>query len=123
MGQKTGSKSLVLDGYKYNWDFDDESGTKSRFYHATTNYDEVSDEDIKKYGIQKHGYEEIMGKKCLKVTTEKPVKSTSWVWNNIPLRTEAVYAGNNMIMEVIEISTSNIDEKIFEMPEGITFSE
>ncbi|MDD4210234.1 MAG: hypothetical protein PHI52_07865, partial [Bacteroidales bacterium] len=99
------------------------TGTKMKYYQSVTDYDDVSAKDIERYGIKKHGYEDILGKKCLKVTTEKPAKSTTWIWKNIPLKTEADFGGNKVLMEAIEISTDNVDSKRFDLPAGITFSE
>ncbi|NCC71964.1 MAG: hypothetical protein EOM06_01085 [Sphingobacteriia bacterium] len=123
MGNKSGTKSLVLDGWKYQWDIDSNSGTKSKFYQSVTDYDKVSEKEIERYGIQKHGYETIAGKNCLKVTTEKPAKSTSWIWENIPLKTEAVFAGNQVLVEVVEIKEGNVDPDVFKLPDGVTFTE
>lgn len=123
MDQKFGGKSLVLDGYQYQWDYDATEGTKRRFHQSETNYENISERDIERYGIQKHGYEDILGKKCLKVTTEKPVKSTIWVWKGIPVKTEATFASQKVVSEAIEISTDNIDPSVFSLPDGVSFSE
>jgi len=123
MGEKSGSKSLIIDGLQYQWSDDSDTGTKRNYYQAVTDYDQVSESDIKRYGIQKHGYEEILGKQCLKVTTEKPAQSTIWIWNNIPLKTEAVFAGNKVTMEAIELSEGAVNNDLFELPAGVTFTE
>ena len=122
-GEKSGSNSLVKDGFKYMWELNSETGSKSKFYQAATDYDNISEKDIQRYGIEKHGYEEILGRKCLKVTTEKPAKSTIWIWNGIPLKTEAVFGGNEVVMEAIEISMGNVNNKLFELPSTVTFSD
>jgi len=121
-GEKSGSNSLVVDGVKYMWDLNSETGTKSKFYQAATDYDNLSESDIERYGIEKHGYEEILGKKCLKVTTEKPAKSTTWIWNGVPMKTKAAFGSTEVVMEAIEISTESIDNKLFELPATVTFS-
>lgn len=123
MGEEIADYSLMVDGFKYSWGADATTGTKMKYYQSVTDYDDVSAKDIERYGIKKHGYEDILGKKCLKVTTEKPAKSTTWIWKNIPLKTEADFGGNKVLMEAIEISTDNVDSKRFELPDGITFSE
>lgn len=117
------SYSLIVDGYKYVWENDKTTGRKMKFYQAVTDYDNVSERDIEQYGIKKNGHEDILGKKCLKVTTEKPAKSTIWMWNNIPLKTEVAFGGSKVLMEAIEISTDNVDTKRFELPSNITFTE
>ena len=123
MGQKMGDKTVVVDGFQYKWNYDSNEGSKNKFYQTVTDYDKVSEKDIKRYGIVKHGYEEILGKKCLKVTIEKPAKSTIWVWNGIPLKTEAVFAGNKVLMEAVEINLENIDKSFFELPNDVKFPD
>lgn len=124
MGEKTGGKALVVDGFRYSWEYDNTGGTKSKYYTAAaTDYENVPEKDKERYGIEKHGYEEIAGKKCLKVTIEKPVKSTVWVWEGIPLKTISNFAGNDVLMEAVEIKTGGVDASIFKIPEGITFTD
>ncbi|HPR31327.1 MAG TPA: hypothetical protein PLK12_04490 [Prolixibacteraceae bacterium] len=124
MGNKTGGKALVLDGYRYNWEYDQSEGTRMKFYSAAaTDYENVSQKDKERYGIEKHGYEEIAGKRCLKVTLEKPVKSTVWVWEGIPLKTVSNFAGQDVVMEAVEIKTGGVDASLFQIPGGITFTD
>ncbi|MDD2199468.1 MAG: hypothetical protein PHF99_09595 [Bacteroidales bacterium] len=121
MDEKHGSKSLILDGFSYSWDLDAEQGTKMKFYAAVTDYDNVSEKDIEKYGIKKHGHEDVLGKECLKVSTEEPVKSNIWMWNNIPLKTEAEFGGEPVLMEAVEINIGKVDAAKFTLPENIEF--
>ena len=123
MGNEIATYSLIVDGYKYNWEGDATTGRKMKFYQSVTDYEKITEKDIENYGIKKHGYEEILGKKCLKVTTEKPAKSTTWIWKNIPLKTEVAFGKSQVLMEAIEISTDNVDSKRFELPVNITFTE
>jgi hypothetical protein len=124
MGEKAGGKSLTVEGYRYNWSYDATEGTRMKFYAApATDYDDISKEDIERYGIEKHGYEEVAGKNCLKVTTQKPVKATVWVWESIPMKTVSSFAGNEVVMEAVEVKTNSIGNVSFELPEGITFTD
>ncbi|MBU2555588.1 MAG: hypothetical protein KKF98_14120 [Bacteroidetes bacterium] len=123
MGQKTGDKSIVLDGYKYQWGFDSSEGSKRKFFQTVTDYEKVSKKDIERYGIVKQGYEEFLGKKCLKVSVEKPSKATIWVWNGIPLKTEAVFGGQTVLSEAVEINLETIDETFFKPPGDVIFQE
>lgn len=123
MGQKVGDRTIVTGGYRYSWGYDSNEGRKSRFYQTVTDYEKVSEKDIERYGIALHGYEEVLGKKCLKVTIEKPAKSTIWVWNGIVLKTEALFSGNSVVMEAVEINPGAIDNTFFELPAGVEFPE
>ncbi|MBN2806717.1 MAG: hypothetical protein JXR22_08660 [Prolixibacteraceae bacterium] len=123
MGQKAGGYTLVLDGFRYTWSYDESEGSKMKFYSsAATDYENISAKDKERYGIEKHGYEEVAGKRCLKVTVEKPMKATVWVWESIPLKTVSSFGGQEVIMEAIEISTSTESSK-FELPAGVNFVE
>lgn len=122
-GQKMGDKAVVIDGFQYNWGYDSKEGRKRKFRQTVTDYEKVSERDIKRYGIVKQGYEEVLGKKCLKVSIEKPAKSTVWVWKGIALKTEAVFSGNQVLMEAVEINLENVDGAFFKLPEGVSFPE
>ena len=122
-GQKVGDRSIVRDGYRYSWGYDSNEGRKSKFYQTVTDYEKVSEKDIERYGIARHGHEDILGRKCLKVTIEKPAKSTIWVWNGIVLKTEAVFSGHSVLMEAVEINTGTIDEAFFKLPANVEFPE
>ncbi len=124
MDTKTGSQSIITDGYKYDWNYDETSGRKTKYkLYATTDYENVSAKDIERYGIEKHGYEDILGKKCLKVTMKKPAEATTWIWNGTPLKTISKYAGNEVIIEAIEIREGKVDDHLFELPSEVSFTE
>lgn len=123
MDQKAGHKTIVFDDFQYQWDYDATEGRKSKFYQTVTDYEKVSQRDIERYGIATHGYEEILGKKCLKVSIEKPAKSTIWVWNGIALKTESVIGNNTLHMEAIEIDEGAIKNAFFELPENVKFPD
>ncbi|MBN1950543.1 MAG: hypothetical protein JW801_05025 [Bacteroidales bacterium] len=122
-GEKVGGKSLVIDGFRYNWDYDSQTGNKMKFYQAVSDYDNISERDIARYGIVKHGNEDILGKSCQKISTEEPVKSTVWMWNNIALKTEAEFGGEPVIMEAVEIIEGPVDASLLEIPDDISFTE
>ncbi|GAB4447472.1 MAG: hypothetical protein Fur0028_02390 [Bacteroidales bacterium] len=121
-GKKSGDKALMIDGFKYKWNFDATNGTKTRYYQAKTNYNQISEKDIERFGIKKHGFEVFMGKECLKVSTEKP-KSISWVWENIVLKSETEIGGQKVIMQAIDINEEQPSASLFELPLGISFEE
>lgn len=119
-GEKSGDKALIIDGMQHKWSFDATSGTKIKYYQTKTDYDQISQKDIDRYGIKKHGFEEFMGKNCLKVSTEKP-KSTSWVWENIVIKSETEIAGQKVIMKATEINDYKPAASLFKLPLDITF--
>jgi len=123
MGEKAGSISLNLDGYQYQWNIGSETGTKMKFAQSATDYKNISESEIKRYGIKVLGQEKFLGKDCLKVSMESPAKSTIWVWNNIPLKTESVFGRMNVLIEAIEVVVGKVDGSKFEIPSHISFSD
>ncbi len=123
MGQKSGDKSIVVDGFQYVWNDDANEGTKRHFHQVVTDYDLISEKDIQRYGIEKHGYEEILGRECLKVTIEKPAKTTIWVWKGIALKTESIMGSYKILMQAIEINEGAVEKSAFELPANIAFQE
>ncbi|NCU31653.1 MAG: hypothetical protein EOM23_01665 [Candidatus Moranbacteria bacterium] len=123
MGEKSGSKSLYIQGYQYQWDIDSDAGNKIKFAQTATDYQNISQNEIERYGIKVLGQEKFLGKDCLKVSMESPAKSTIWVWNNIPLKTESVFGRMNVLIEATEIVVGKIDGSKFEIPSHISFSD
>lgn len=124
MGTKAGGFSIINNGYMYKWDYNKTEGSKIKYYAAeATNYDNISKEDIDKYGIEKHGYEQIAGVKCLKVTTQKPVKATVWVYEGVPMKTISEFAGNEVKLEAIEANFGKVDASKFDIPTNVVFTE
>lgn len=124
MGQKAGGFTLVSDGYRYTWSYDTPQGSKMKFYSAeAVDYENVSDKDKERYGLEKQGYETIAGKRCLKVSMEKPVKATSWIWEGIPMKTITQFAGQDVTMEAVEINVGKTDASKYQIPESIQFTE
>ncbi|MEY1640136.1 hypothetical protein [Tenuifilum osseticum] len=119
-GEKSGDKTLIIDGFQYKWQFDATNGTKMKYYQAKTDYDNITEREIQRYGIKKHGFEEYLGKNCLKVSTEKP-KSISWVWENIVLKSETEIAGQKVMMKATEINENQPAASLFKLPSGISF--
>jgi uncharacterized protein YcfL len=124
MDQKTGGAAVVRDGYRYNWNFNAKEGTKNSFSSAGyTDYDNVSKEDIERYKMKKLGYENIAGKKCMKVSIEKPVEATTWTWEGVPMKTLTKFGGKDVIMEAVEMKDGGIPSSKFDLPKDITFKE
>jgi uncharacterized protein YcfL len=122
MDQKTGGAAVVHDGYRYNWSFKSKEGTKNQFSTAAyTDYDKISKEDIERYKMKRLGYEAIAGKKCVKVSIEKPVEATTWTWEGIPMKTITKFGGKDVTMEAVEIKDGDVPASKFVIPQDITF--
>lgn len=124
MGQKTGGSAIVRDGYRYDWSFNSTEGSKNKFYTAEyVEFEKVSKDDIERYKMKDHGYETVAGKKCRKVSVEKPVVATTWTWEGLPIKTTTQFSGKDVIMEALEVKEEAVQSSRFEIPSGITFTE
>jgi hypothetical protein len=124
MGEKTGGAAVVRDGYRYNWSFKKTDGTKNKFYTtAYVNYENISKEDIERYKMKNLGYETIAGKKCAKISIEKPMEAVTWTWEGVPMKTVTKFGGKDVIMEATEIKEGDISSSKFDLPQGVTFKE
>jgi hypothetical protein len=90
---------------------------------AASDYSDVSDEDIEKYGIKFHGKETIAGKECTVVSIAEPVESKVWIWEGIPMKTVSKFGKDDFVMEITTIEIKDIDNSIFKLPEGIDFKK
>jgi hypothetical protein len=124
MDQKTGGAAVVRDGFRYNWSFKATEGTKSTFYAtAYVNYENISKEDIERYKMKNLGYETIAGKKCTKVSIEKPMEAITWTWEGVPMKTITKFGGKDVTMEAIEIKDGDVPASKFDLPKEVTFKE
>ena len=124
MGQKTGGSALVRDGYRYTWSYNTTEGSKMKFYSAPyTEFEKVSKDDIERYKMKDLGFETIAGKKCRKVSVEKPVETITWTWEGIPIKTVTKFGGKDIAMEAVTITEEDIPATRFDIPEGITFKD
>jgi hypothetical protein len=124
MGEKTGGAALIRDGYRYNWSYKATEGTKNKNYtSAYVNYENISKEDIERYKMKNLGFETIAGKKCAKVSIEKPVAATTWTWEGVPMKTITKFGGKDVTMEATEIKDGDVSASKFDFPKEVTFKE
>ncbi len=124
MGQKYGNCAIVNGGYRYSYSFDETTGSKVKFTPVrAANYDKPTAREIEQYGIEILKNEVVVGKDCKVYSIKQPVKSTVWVWNNIPLKSVTLFGGSEVKMVALEIREGAVDASMFELPQGITFTE
>ena len=121
---KSGGKILIADGSMYSWNIGGNEGTKSvHRVSRATDFINLSKQTIERYGIVEVGKESIAGKTCSKFTTEKPMKSTVWIWEGIAMKTIAKSAGMEITSEAVEINTTKPDPNMFKIPDDVKFQE
>lgn len=122
MGVKSTNIVLTKDGFVISYDLSSKTGRKTKVpTDAVVDYSNLDSEMMQKMNIKEEGKEDILGKPCVIYSMEyMGVKSKSWVWNGIALKTESNAAGMPMTMIVKSMDVDNDPpaEK-FEVPSGI----
>jgi hypothetical protein len=129
MGVKLHSRTIVKDGYAYNLNMDEKSGSKVKMYGSGSaiDYTNLTKDIEEKMNMKKLGTETILGKECEIYSfdyKEMSTKGTTWIWKGVALKSVV----NSMGMEVTLTGTSfddnpKIDQNIFNVPEGFNIIE
>lgn len=121
---KTKSIEIRKDGFTYKYDEGKTEGVKSSWYTNDFNYSKPDPKLMERYKVKELGTEIIGGKECKKYSAEfgsTPI--TSWVWNNIMVKSITSFGGKDMVIEATKIEETSVDQKLFELPAGVTFKE
>jgi|GEM_PF-763914 hypothetical protein len=122
--EKNGSSTLIRDGSRYTWNFDSTEGQCHKNYHAPKNsYDELTQRQIDRYGIKRLGEEEVLGRMCQKLSSEKPAKTLQWIWKGIALKSVSEFGKQEVTIDVVELTEGKVDDSKFEMPDGVVFQD
>jgi hypothetical protein len=124
MNIKSGSNSLILEGYRYDWDPTTKEGTKMSFYNApATDYSTMPQDDISKYGITFEGTEKIAGKDCEVISITEPMQTKTWMWKGIALKSATPMGKGTITMEAVEVKEESVDASKFQIPGDVKFKE
>lgn len=130
MGVKTHSIDIIKDGYNYNIDLTQKTGTKTAFVEGTTaniDFENLTDEMSKKMNLKKLGNENFMGKKCEKMSIdykEMQMKGTFLVYKGIALKVDLDLGSMQMTMVANKFEENpNIPKSKFEVPDDVTIIE
>lgn len=130
MGQiiKANRLTLLEGEWIYAIDLDKKSGTKIKnpmFEMAAANHPPGGDltqmgiDMIKQMGGEKIGSEEIAGKTC-EVWEVKSMATKSWLWNMVPLKTEAIMGDMQMSSTATKVEEgAPVPEDKFHIPSDI----
>jgi len=129
MGVSTTSNTVISGDYVYTWDSMTGMGTKVKVdmdeNNQNINYNNLDKEMMAKYNMVEEGTEEIMGKTCKVFTMNyQGVKSTTWVYKGMALKSESVVAGVKTTYEVIKMEEGvEPPADVFELPDNIEFKD
>ncbi|MFH0867363.1 MAG: hypothetical protein V1904_14315 [Bacteroidota bacterium] len=130
---ETHTKMLTLDGYIYNINFTNKTGTKSKITpnakgkSDNIDFNNLSADIMKEMHITKEGTETVLQKTCDKYKMDNPelnMKSSYCVWDGIPLKFEV-----NMAGAIAKYNATKIEENVsvpaekFEIPKDIKITE
>lgn len=130
---KQKQNTLVLTDFDWtiNIDLDKKTGTKTKNTVFQEMVKNAKDDDVIEMGMKmlkdmggvKVGTEKVAGKTC-DVWEVKKLGSKTWLWNAIPLKTVAKFAG----VEIQSVATkvqegASIPESKFQVPAKITLTE
>ena len=123
-GEKSGSSTLIRDGSRYTWGFDSSEGQCFKNYKAPKNaYNELTQREIDRYGVKIIGEEEVMGRMCQKISTEKPAKTLQWIWRGLSLKSVSEFGKQEISIDAVELTEGDVDASKFLMPDGVVFQD
>jgi hypothetical protein len=131
LGQKTETHERKITKKFDTWQWVPGEKTGSKVHNqmvedmlADPNFDmeKFSEETLKSLGFEKTGTEVINGKTC--DVYKGMMGATSWVWNNIAVKTELKLMGTKQVITATKIEIdASIPVNEFKIPTEITFSE
>ena len=130
MGTKIHTVTLTRDGYIYNLDMVKRTGTKSivtSMNNANIDFENLSEELIKKMDLKKLGTEEFLGKTCEKMSIDYKsggMKGTYLVYKGVALLVDTDMGSMKMKLVAEKfIENPEIPSSKFEIPADITITE
>lgn len=130
MGTPIHTLTLAKDGYIYTIDLVNRTATKvpgMSVNSSSIDFENLSDEMVQKMNLKKIGTEEMLGKKCDKMSidyTDMQMTGTFLVYKGVALKmeTEVSTMAINLVAESFE-ENPDIDASKFEIPSDITINE
>lgn len=127
MGTTSHTVTLTKDGYVYNFDPVNKTGSKTPVMtSANVNFEDLTDEVIKDWNLKKEGKESVLGKECDKYSMNNESMSMTgyyWVWKGIALKVDANMSTAKMVMDATSFQeNANIPADKFEIPSDIVFN-
>ena len=121
--------TIVNNGYIYNLDISNKSGTKSKcsFSAKDIDFSNLNEDIMKQMKISEAGTEVILGKTCDKYLLNDPalkIKSAYSVWNGLPLKSEVSINGITAKVTAKKIEENcTISAEKFEISKDIKITE
>lgn len=131
LGQKTEThqRNVTIQYDSYQWVPGEKTGTKVRnqwledlMNDPTFDMEEFGEKTLEALHFEKTGTETVQGKVC--DVWKNSFGSTSWVWNDIAVKTEVKLLGTKQVMTATKIEIdASIPGSEFDIPTDIKFTE
>lgn len=115
---------LTLGNVIYSVDLNEMTGTKTILSEdieldkkEVAEYEELGREMMESMGFEKTGTEKILGKKC---EVWEGLGTKTWIWKNIPLKTEINMMGKSVIVAT-KLDLGSVPASKFKVPDGVDF--
>lgn len=129
MGMNTTSHTIITNNYVYTWDNMTGMGTKVQVdmdkNNMQINYNNLDKSMMDQYNMVEEGTDDVMGKTCKVYTMNyNGVKSKTWVYKGMALKSESTMAGVKTVLEVTKLEEgTEPPADVFEIPENIKFQD
>lgn len=132
MGMKSVNRTLELDGFVYNLNMEQKTGSKSdmskteeEFNPNDFDFENIPKDLKEKYKIEEIGNEEVAGKTCkvYKFIVDGQ-DAKFYIWKNIPVKYEISQNNMVLVMKAIKIDENpSFPDGIFEVPSDFEITE
>lgn len=130
MGTKVNNKTIIKDGFIYNLDLTNKTGTKvpltSMSQKSDIDFENLTEELMKDMNIKKIGTEVFLGKTCDKMSIDYKdiqMKGTYLVYKGIPLSMDSEIGAMKMKMVADKfVENPNLPADKFDIPADIVFT-
>jgi len=130
MGAKTHTVTLNKDGYQYQYDLMQKTGTKSRFYgngSLDLDFENMSKEMIKDMNLKKEGTVDFLGKTCEKMSVDyqkMQMKGNFLVYKGVALKMDVDMGSMKVNLAGDKfIENPSIPAEKFEVPADVKITE
>ena len=136
LGEKSKSETVDInfDGYKYHFDLEKKTGTKTKSYGSIgggqgvpSDISKMAQKEIEKMKLVDLGTKEVLGKTCKGIQMEPMgMKMETWIWSNILLESKTWLSkdGSPMTMDASSLELDiTVPPEIFKVPDDIKITE
>lgn len=130
MGIKIKTAAITKDGYVYNLNMNDKTGTKALINNRLTgaiDFENLSEQMMKEMDLKKLGHEEFLGKNCEKMSIDYKsmrMKGIYLIYKGLPLSMDVNAGSTKMnLMATKFVENPTVPASKFDIPTDFTITE